>query len=253
LRRRKHTLALDGGVLTLFRIDWTILRHVLRIGVPTGIQLVIVSLSEIAVIFLVNRFGSDATAAYGAVNQIASYAQLPTASIAIAASIFAAQAIGSGHTARLPSIVRTGIYFNLVLTGALVTLAYLLSHVLLSCFIVRPEVVDLAQGLLRITLWSYVILGIAAVFAGVMRASGTVIVPVTISILAIVFIEVPVAWWLSMRIGINGIWYAYPTAFVAMLFLQAGYFRLFWKRKAVTPLDEHNLVQQSHRRDLGVS
>jgi putative MATE family efflux protein len=253
IRRRKHTLALDGGVLTLFRIDWTVLKLVLRIGVPTGIQLVIVSLSEIAVIFLVNRFGSDATAAYGAVNQIASYAQLPTASIAIAASIFAAQAIGSGHIARIFAIVRTGIFLNLVLTGALVALAYILSRTLISCFIIRPEVVDLAQGLLHITLWSYVILGIAAVLAGVMRASGTVLVPVTISILAIVCIEVPAAWWLSGRIGINGIWYAYPIAFVAMLVLQAIYFRFFWTHKAVAPLDRHDATPKENRRDHGAS
>jgi putative MATE family efflux protein len=236
LHRRGHPLAPDAKLLRAMRIDWKIFGQVLRIGIPTGLQLVIVSLTELAVISFVNRFGSDATAAYGAVNQVASYVQFPTASIAIAASIFAAQAIGGGHNDRLASIVRIGILLNLVLTGAFVALAYLFSRSLLSVFIVSPSVVDLAQSLLQITLWSYIVLGIAAVIIAVMQASGTVLVPTLISILAIVFVEVPVAWWLSNRIGINGIWYAYPIAFVTMLVLQAAYFRFGWKLRAFVRL-----------------
>jgi Na+-driven multidrug efflux pump len=56
-----------------------------------------VSLSEIAVLSFVNRFGSTALAAYGAVNQVASYVQFPAVSIGIAASIFGAQSIGAGR------------------------------------------------------------------------------------------------------------------------------------------------------------
>jgi len=247
LRRRDHPLAPDVKLLKSMRIDWRILGQVLRIGVPTGVQLVIVSMAEVAVISFVNRFGSDATAAYGAVNQVASYVQFPTASIALAASIFTAQAIGAGHDDRLGSIARTCILLNLVLTGALVALAYLFSRALLSFFIVRPSVVDLAQGLLEITLWSYVVLGIAAVIAGVMRASGTVFAPTMITVLAIVGIEVPAAWWLSGRIGINGIWYAYPIAFVTMLVLQAAYFRFRWKPKPITRPTTQRLPRQSDR------
>jgi putative MATE family efflux protein len=231
LRWRGHPLAPDAKLLRAMRIDWRILGHVLHIGIPTGVQLVIVSLTELAVISFVNRFGSDATAAYGAVNQVASYVQFPTASIAIASSIFAAQALGGGHVDRLGSVVRIGVLLNLVLTGAFVAFAYVFSRSLLSFFITSPEVVDLAQSLLQITLWSYIVLGIAAVFISVMEASGTVLVPTLISILAIVFVEVPVAWWLSNRIGINGIWYAYPIAFVTMLVLQAGFFRFGWKHR----------------------
>ena len=67
----------------------------MRIGVPTGIQVMMVSLAEIAIISFVNRFGSSATAAYGAVNQVVGYVQFPAISIGIAASIFGAQCIGA--------------------------------------------------------------------------------------------------------------------------------------------------------------
>jgi Na+-driven multidrug efflux pump len=60
--------------------------------------MIVMSLAELVLLGLVNAFGSDATAAYGAVSQVMGYVQFPAMSIAISASIFGAQAIGSGNT-----------------------------------------------------------------------------------------------------------------------------------------------------------
>ena len=92
--------------------------------------------------------------------------------------------------------------------------------------------VGLAQSLLHISLWSSVIFGMASVFSGVMRASGTVMAPTAISILAIAAVEVPVAWMLSRHIGTDGIWAAYPAAFIAMFVMQGAYYGLVWRRRA---------------------
>ena len=46
-----------------------LLQLVIRIGLPTGVQMVVISLAEIVLLALVNGFGSDATAAYGAVTR----------------------------------------------------------------------------------------------------------------------------------------------------------------------------------------
>jgi putative MATE family efflux protein len=238
LLRQKHPLAPDGVFIRHLWIDWRILRTVLRVGVPTGIQVILISLAEIAVLSFVNRFGSNATAAYGAVNQVVGYVQFPAISIAITASIFAAQAIGGGHTDRLGRITRTALLLNLMVTGGIVLLAYLFSRPLMGLFITSPPVVDLAQRLLHITLWSYIVFGMAAAISGVMRASGTVLVPTLLSVFAVFFIEVPVAWVLSQRtsLGIDGIWIAYPVAFCAMLLLQGTFYRLVWRKKTITCL-----------------
>ncbi len=58
--------------------------------------MVTTSMAGLVIVGLVNRHGAEATAAYGAVNQVLNYIQFPALSIAIAASIFAAQAIGAG-------------------------------------------------------------------------------------------------------------------------------------------------------------
>ena len=233
LRRKHHVLAPDAAFLKHLRFDRTIAAKVLRIGLPTAVSMITISLSEIAVLFLVNTHGSQATAAYGAVNQIVSYVQFPAISIAITASILGAQAIGGGRGQTLGKIARTGIVMNLLLTGSLVLLGYLFSRSILGLFITDAAVVELAQTLLHIMLWSSVIMGMSMVLSGLMRASGTVLVPTLITVLSIGLVQVPVAWVLNSRYGINGIWAAYPVAFLTMLGLQSTYYQLVWKKKPI--------------------
>ena len=85
-------------------------------------------------------------------------------------------------------------------------------------------------------LWSSVLFGMAAVFSGAMRASGTVLMPLLISIFAIAAIEVPSAIVLSRSIGIKGVWAAYPITFGAMFILQMSYYMLVWRKRAVRRL-----------------
>ncbi len=231
-----HVMAPNAAFRQYLRVDRAILAKVLRIGLPTGLSMITISLSEIAVLFLVNRYGSQATAAYGAVNQIVNYVQFPAFSIAITASILGAQAIGAGRTHMLGAIARTGIYMNLVLTGALVLLCYGFSRSMLGWFITDAAVVELAQTLLHIMLWSSVVMGMSMVLSGLMRASGVVLWPTAISMFAIGCVEVPVAWALSLYYGLNGIWAAYPVTFVLMLGLQTAYYRLVWRKMTIRRL-----------------
>lgn len=236
LHRIKSPLAPDAEFRRHLRVNPAILKTVLRVGVPTGVQLIVISLAEIALLSLVNGYGSNATAAYGAVNQVVAYVQFPAISIAITASILGAQAIGAGRTDKLGAITRTGLQMNLALTGVLVLLGYLFSRHLMGFFITSEPVIELSQTLLHIMLWSSVVFGMQGVVSGVMRASGTVWVPMGISIFCIALIEVPMAWFMSHRIGINGIWMAYPVTFVAMLGLQTAYYRLVWRKQAIRRL-----------------
>ncbi|EYC49842.1 multidrug transporter MatE [Hylemonella gracilis str. Niagara R] len=237
LHRRRHPLALDARLLRALRPDGHWLRLVLRLGLPTSVQMIMIALSEIAVLSLVNGFGSGATAAYGAVNQVVNYVQFPALSIAITASILGAQAIGAGQPGRLNAIMRTGLALNLLITGSLVLLGYLASRPLMRMFISDANVAGMAQSLLHIMLWSCLVFGFAAVLGGVMRASGTVLVPTAIAIVCIAFIQVPSAWLLSRQIGIDGVWMAYPIAFCAMLLMQGAYYGLVWRKRKI-----HRLV-----------
>jgi putative MATE family efflux protein len=236
MRKNHHPMAPDAEFRKHVGINTLILGKVVRIGLPTAVTVLTMALSELSVLFLVNRFGSHATAAYGAVNQIISYVQFPALSISITASILGAQAIGAGRTHMLGQIAKTGILLNLVFTGALVAAGYALSRPILGLFIADTSVVDTAQSLLHIMLWSIVIMGMSTVLSGLMRASGTVVVPTALTMLAIGGVQLPVAWLLSQRYGLDGVWAAYPVGFVAMLCMQATYYRVVWRKKPIKRL-----------------
>lgn len=236
LRRRKHALAFDHAFLQAMRPDAKLLKTILRIGIPAAIGMVAMSLAELVLVGLVNTYGSGATAAYGAVNQVMGLVQFPAMSITITVSIFGAQAIGRGEPDRVDAIVRTGLQMNILLTGALVLLVYLSSRIILSFFITDQAVLELALGLLHIALWSTVLFGMATVFSGAMRAGGTVWMPLSILIFTVAAIELPAAIVLSRWIGIKGVWFAYPITFATMFVLQMTYYMLVWRRRTVRRL-----------------
>jgi len=231
LHRRDHPLKFDRETLSDMLIDWSILKSIVRIGVPTGIQVMMVSLAEIAVISFVNRFGSSATAAYGAVNQVVGYVQFPAISIGIAASIFGAQCIGARREDKLGSVIRSAVGLNYVVGGIIIALCYIFAWAILGWFITDPTTLQIAHGLLMITLWSYLLFGNSAVLSGVMRGSGTVLWPTINGIFAIWGVEVPAAYLLMHYFGLKGVWLGYPISYCVVLSLQFCYYEFVWKKK----------------------
>ncbi|WP_242209670.1 MULTISPECIES: MATE family efflux transporter [unclassified Pseudomonas] len=233
LIRKGHPLAPDREFFAALRLDGAILGKVLRIGLPTGVQMIVLSLSELVILALVNQHGSQATAAYGAVTQIVNYVQFPALSIAITASILGAQAIGAGRLERMGPILRTGLLINVCLTGGLIVLGYLLSHWLLGLFLTEDSTRAMAEHLLHIMLWSLLVFGFQAIIGGIMRASGTVLVPVAIAIICVVGVQLPAAYWLDGQYGLQGVWMAFPVAYLGMLVLQTLYYKLVWQHQKI--------------------
>lgn len=94
----------------------------------------------------------------------------------------------------------------------------------------------MAENLLHLILWGSLVFGFQAVIAGVMRASGTVLIPVAISVGSILLVQLPAANFLSARYGLDGVWLAYPVVFVTMLLLQSAFYRLVWRHKTIERL-----------------
>lgn len=83
-------------------------------------------------------------------------------------------------------------------------LGYLVSHWLLGLFIIEPTALAQAEHLLHIMLWSLLVFGFQAVVGGIMRASGTVLMPVAISIFCILGVQLPAAYLLDAHFGLQG-------------------------------------------------
>ena len=237
LLRRRHPLAPDRAFRPHWRIKPALLRPVVRLGIPTGLFFITGSLADLALVSIVNSHGSRATAAWGAVSQVMAYVQFPALSIAIASSILAAQAIGAGRPEQVHAVMRVGVGMNLAITGSLAVLAALLASQIVRLFITDPQVVQLAASLLHIAVWGAVFLGLGSVYSGIMRASGTVLMPTVISLSLLALVLFPLGWSFNRAFGLRGIWMAHPATYFTGFLLQAAYFHWVWKKK---PL--HRLV-----------
>ena len=223
-RRAGHPLAQGAGWQ-----DWkpsaTVALRMLHIGLPAALQMLAMALAETVLLGLVNRHGSDATAAYGAATQVLSWVQFPAMSLGIAAAIFSAHAVGAGRRERVPSIVRTGLRLNAVVTTLFVVTVHLLAPFALRLFLESGAVLEQAVAIVRTIAWSVVLLGWSNVLVSALRASGAALIPPLLSIAAIVAVELPVAVALDARFGLAGVFWACPIAFLAMLMLHGLYYR----------------------------
>jgi putative MATE family efflux protein len=235
LHRRGHLLA-PGALRPHLRLEAPLLKTVVRLGVPTGLFFVTSSFADVLLLSVVNGYGSQATAAWGAVTQVMAYVQFPAMSIAIAASVFAAQAIGAGELEEVDHVTRVGLWMNLLLTGGLAALIALLAPLAVRLFTRDEAVIQLAAGALRIAAWGSVAFGMASVFTGVMRSAGTVRVPTAISLGCICLLLFPLAWVFQRVVGVHGVWASYPVTYLCALLLQGLYFYGIWKRQPIRRL-----------------
>jgi Na+-driven multidrug efflux pump len=81
---------------------------------------------------------------------------------------------------------------------------------------------------------------------GVLRGAGDTLIPMFITLMGLWIIRIPVAYFLSRHIGINGIWWGVPAAwFVGSLLSTLYYLTGRWKRKVIVkpqtiPIDIEN-------------
>ena len=225
-----HPLAPGRELLGAIRFDGALVRSMLRIGAPSSLQMLSLAIAEIVLLGWINNHGYQATAAYGAVNQLMSWVQLPAMSLGITATILAAHAMGAGRATRLPEIARTGVLLGLGLLTLVVALAVGLAPWLAGLILDAPAVRELAAQQLRTVVWGVLAMGISAVLVGVMRGSGFVLLPALAGVAAVLLLELPLATWLQARHGLAGLWWAWPLGLLAMLLLQLLCF-FGWRRR----------------------
>jgi putative MATE family efflux protein len=226
LYRRRNPLCLHGAELKLLRVDWSIVSTLITKGVPMALQMIVVSLSMVLMITLVNRFGIDTTAAFGAAFQLWNYIQMPSFAIGMAVSSMAAQNIGAQKWDRVAATARIGVLYQLALTGSLVVLIELLDTHALGLFLpAGSAALHIAAHLNRIGAWSFVFFGISLVLFGVVRANGAVVAPLLILMFALLGVRFPLALALMPRMQANAIWWSFPLSSGVAVVLAILYYK----------------------------
>jgi putative MATE family efflux protein len=214
--------------------DREIFRHSIHIGLPTGIQQTLVAMGALALMGIVNKFGTNVIAGYSVASRLDSLALIPAMSFSQALSTFVGQNIGANK----PERIRAGLISTLKMAGivTIVTTLFIIftSHILMSLFTKDTEVIRIGNQYLTIVSSFYVIFTLMFIFNGVMRGTGDTLIPMFFSLLSLWIIRIPMAWFLSGKIGAVGIWWAIPSGWLIGLTLSYFYYKSGrWKTKAI--------------------
>ena len=226
LYRSEHFLCIHRSELTLFRIDWRIVKVLVLKGLPMGLQMLVASSSLLAMMTLVNGHGSQVTAAFAACMQLWSYIQMPGLALSASVSSMAAQNVGAGRWDRVGRIARAGIGFNFLLSGVPILLVYLLNRPALSLFLpAGAEALDIGVHANVLIVWSFALFGVTMVLFGVVRATGATLPPVLLLFISLWLVRLPLALWLQRHFGLDGLWASFPIASMVSVLLAMGYYQ----------------------------
>ena len=237
LYRRRHMLVLHRDELRYLRIDWQLAGVLVKKGVPMSAQLLVVSLSAVFMITLVNRFGVDTAAAFGAALQIWNYIQMPAFAVGMGISAMSAQNVGAGKWERVTRIAGVGVLYSVLLTGTVVALIELLDTQVFGLFLPHGSpALAIASHMNRIVTGSFIFFGISVALFGVVRATGAVIAPLVVLTVSLLGVRFPLAWLFLERYGADAVWWSFPVSSVLSALLAFLYYRFGgWRRARLLP------------------
>ncbi|HHV79514.1 MAG TPA: MATE family efflux transporter [Firmicutes bacterium] len=211
-------------------------RATLRIGLPSGIQQSIVSLSALVVTSTVTPFGSKLVAAFGAASRLDQFASLPSLSLGMAVSALVGQNLGANKDERVKEIVKWAIGLSVLITGVITLVAVFRPTSLLALFTDDQDVLRYGSEYLGIVALSYIPFGCMIVTNGVLRGAGDTLPTAIISTLTLWLIRVPLARLLSTRYGMGprGVWIAMALSPLVGVIASGAYYATGrWKSKVL--------------------
>jgi len=215
--------------------DRDIFRSCIRIGLPTGFQQSFVAFGMMAIMSIVNGFGTNAVAAYSAAMRIDSFVKMPAITFSSALSAFVGQNLGAFQEQRAKTGLRATLLFSTIYCIVVSFLIIVFGQHIMSLFSTDPDVITIGQDYLVIVSSFYLLFSIMFSFTGFLRGAGATLIPMIATFTALYLVRIPAAVFISEMIGVNGIWWAEPMGtFVGMLILLAYYRSGKWKGKVVT-------------------
>ena len=203
------------GVPEQYRVNWKEIKiqkrvalRIIQIGLPTGFQNMVISLSNMLVQSSVNAFGAAAMAGFGAYMKIDGFNILPITSFSMAVTTFTGQNYGAGKFDRVKKgmvvTMMMGVIYTLVLGALLLTFS--------------------EPAAMRYFCPFYWTLSILHALAGTVRGTGKSVPPMVILILSLCVFRI---WWIAFVMPhfstIDGVFVLYPVSWIFGMVLMALY------------------------------
>ncbi len=221
--------------LRKIRFDRSILRNVIRIGLPAGLQSVLYSVSNLVIQAGINSFGTDAIASWAAIGKIDGFIWMVMNAFGISITTFVGQNFGARKYDRVKRSVRVCLLMTLGTTIALSGLLLIFMEPLLRFFTGDETVIEIGQRFFWVLGPSYFTYVFIEIFSGAIRGAGEALQPMLIVCFGVCGLRI---LWMVLAVPLmntmESVAMNYPVTWVttAVVFI-IYYYRMNWLKRCI--------------------
>ncbi|MGQ9473821.1 MAG: MATE family efflux transporter [Candidatus Caldatribacteriaceae bacterium] len=220
-------------------------RIMFRLGLPASAQQTVLSLGFLMMTSIVNAFGKNVIAAFGAGSRVDQFAFLPAMTFSLAISSVAGQNLGALNFQRAKDVARWGAIISSLFAGVTTVVIFLITSSIIHIFTTDPQVLELGIVYLRIASFSYLPLALMFAYNGFLRGAGDTFQAMLNTILTLWIVRIPLAKILSSlpQLQERGIWISQIIGPTAGFLIAYGYYLTGrWQNKIlVRPSQEESI------------
>lgn len=196
------------------RIDWEVMRRLVRLSIGGMFQYFINVASWIALVRMTSSFGSAAVAGYTLAIRIIVFGILPSWGMSNAAATLVGQNLGARKPDRAEKSVWLAGFYNMCFLGSLGLIFIFFARPIVGIFSGESEVVEAAVSALRMISYGYVFYAYGMVIVQSFNGAGDTRTPTIINLFCYWLWQVPLAWSLAFHtpLGVQGVFIAIAVA-----------------------------------------
>ena len=221
-----RTKEIYGLSIKEMQLDMKMVSNILNMGLPAGLQVAIVSFSNVFVQAYINAFGAASAAGWGVYGRIDGFVMLPLQSLGLAITTFVGQNAGAGKVERIKKGMRTALWLSAVITVVITVPLLIFAPAIVKLFSKEAEVIYFAALFLRLNEPFDIVACSNQIHAGALRGIGNAKVPMFIMVFSfVVFRQI----YLFVVTHITGLIYpvslCYPAGWLICSLIMLIYFR----------------------------
>lgn len=195
-----------------------LLGKILKIGLPTGVQNIVISLSNVIVQSSVNSFGAVAMAGFAAYIKVDGFNILPVLSFSMAATTFVGQNVGAGRLDRVKKGMYVSVAMGIIYTVCTGILLLTFAPQVIGVFTQNGKVVEYGVYIMKFFCPFYWMLGILHILAGTIRGTGKTMQAMVVFLFSLCIFRVLWIWGaISVSHKIGGVMLGYPLSWLVGL------------------------------------
>jgi len=202
------------------RMDPKLAKQILVFGIPTGVQMSIISISDMALQSKINTYETALIVAYGIATKVEFLGWQLSEAIGTAVGTFVGQNVGAGDYKRVRQGVNCAYGIHFICYGIFCPLVWLFAQPIMSVFTQSPDSIRYGVEYMRIFSFFFLIGGTMCIYHNVLRASGDVKMTLAMGISEVVT-RISFTFLFTAWMGYRGLWWVSPITWVCAVAIGA--------------------------------